>query len=249
MITLSRAPASLPPERRVYAIGDIHGCDAQLANLHEIIAEDFARRPVDHAVLLHIGDYVDRGADTAGVLRRLLPGSPVAGMSVVNLVGNHDETMLHALSGDRPAATDWLFAGGRPALESYGVDPDSPRESWPERVPPEHLDWLRSLTLTHREGGYFFVHGGVRPGVPLELQVREDLLRMRQPFLYSDADFGAVVVHGHSPVKEPVVRHNRVAIDTGAVFGGKLTCVVLEAGTLGFLTADPLDPPVSIAHR
>ncbi len=249
MITLSRAPASLPPGRRVYAIGDIHGCDAQLANLHEIIAEDFARRPVDHAVLLHIGDYVDRGADTAGVLRRLLPGSPVAGMSVVNLVGNHDETMLHALSGDRPAATDWLFAGGRPALESYGVDPDSPRESWPERVPPEHLDWLRSLTLTHREGGYFFVHGGVRPGVPLELQVREDLLRMRQPFLYSDADFGAVVVHGHSPVKEPVVRHNRVAIDTGAVFGGKLTCVVLEVGTLGFLTADPLDPPVSIAHR
>jgi len=249
MITLSRAPASLPPGRRVYAIGDIHGCDAQLANLHEIIAEDFARRPVDHAVLLHIGDYVDRGADTAGVLRRLLPGSPVAGMSVVNLVGNHDETMLHALFGDRPAATDWLFAGGRPALESYGVDPDSPRESWPERVPPEHLDWLRSLTLTHREGGYFFVHGGVRPGVPLELQVREDLLRMRQPFLYSDADFGAVVVHGHSPVKEPVVRHNRVAIDTGAVFGGKLTALVLEAETFGFLTADPVGEPVSIAHR
>ena len=249
MITLSRAPASLPPGRRVYAIGDIHGCDAQLANLHEIIAEDFARRPVDHAVLLHIGDYVDRGADTAGVLRRLLPGSPVAGMSVVNLVGNHDETMLHALSGDRPAATDWLFAGGRPALESYGVDPDSPRESWPERVPPEHLDWLRSLTLTHREGGYFFVHGGVRPGVPLELQVREDLLRMRQPFLYSDADFGAVVVHGHSPVKEPVVRHNRVAIDTGAVFGGKLTCLVLEGEMLGFLTADPVGEPASIAHQ
>src|SRR3954447_24752643 len=112
MITLEPAPATLPPGRRVYAIGDIHCCDAQLANLHEIIAEDLARRPVDEPVLLYIGDYVDRGADTAGVLRRLLSGSPVAGMQVVTLVGNHDETMLHALSGDRPAATDWLFAGG-----------------------------------------------------------------------------------------------------------------------------------------
>jgi serine/threonine protein phosphatase 1 len=249
MITLSRAPASLPPMSRVYAIGDIHGCDEQLANLHEMIAEDLARRPVDQPVLLHIGDYVDRGADTAGVLRRLLDGSPIAGVRVVNLIGNHDETMLNALSGDRPAATDWLFAGGRPALESYGIDPDSPRETWPESVPSEHLDFLRSLTLVHREGGYFFAHAGIRPGVLLERQVREDLLRMRQPFLYSEAEFGAVVVHGHTPVKAPVVRHNRIAIDTGAVFGGKMTCLVLEGETLGFLTADPVGEPVSIAHR
>jgi serine/threonine protein phosphatase 1 len=249
MIELTRAPAIMPPGRRVYAIGDIHGCDAQLGNLHEIIAEDFSRRPIDAAVLLHIGDYVDRGADTAGVLRRLLRGPPVEALQVVNLVGNHDETMLHALSGDRAAATDWLFAGGRPALESYGIDPDSSRESWSENVPPEHLDFLRGLALTHREGGYFFVHGGIRPGVPLDQQAREDLLRMRQPFLYSEMDFGAVVVHGHSPVKEPVVRHNRIAIDTGAVFGGKMTCVVLEGERLGFLTADPVGQPVSIAHR
>jgi serine/threonine protein phosphatase 1 len=249
MIELSRAPAVVPPGRRVYAIGDIHGCDVQLADLHAIIAEDLARRPVDEPVLLHIGDYVDRGADTAGVLRRLIAGAPIEVVQVVNLVGNHDETMLHALSGDRPAATDWLFTGGRPALESYGIDPDSPRESWPEGVPPEHLEFLRGLTLSHREGGYFFVHAGVRPGVPLEQQQREDLLRMRQPFLYSEMSFGAVVVHGHTPVKEPVVRHNRIAIDTGAVFGGKMTCLVLEGETLGFLTADPVGEPAPIAHR
>ena len=249
MIALSRAPATLPKGRRIYAIGDIHGCDEQLANLHEIIAEDLARRPIDSPLLLHIGDYVDRGADSAGVLRRLLAGAPIEGVPVVNLLGNHDETMLHALSGDRPAATDWLFTGGRPALESYGIDPDSPRQSWPELVPPEHLDFLTDLTLTHHEGGYFFVHGGVRPGVPLEEQARIDLLRMRQPFLYSDMSFGAVVVHGHSPVKQPVVRHNRIAIDTGAVFGGNMTCLVLEGETLGFLTAEPVGEPVSIAHR
>jgi serine/threonine protein phosphatase 1 len=230
-------------------VGDIHGCEIQLGHLHEIIAEDLTRRPIDEAVLLHIGDYVDRGADTAGVLRRLLAGFPMSHVRMVNLVGNHDETMLNALSGDRPAATDWLFAGGRPALESYGVDPDSPRESWPESIPGEHLRFLRELTLSHREGGYFFVHAGIRPGVPLEKQAREDLLRMRQPFLYSETDFGAVVVHGHTPVKEPVVRHNRIAIDTGAVFGGKMTCLVLEGETMGFLTAAPVGEPVSIAHR
>ena len=249
MIELTRAPASLSHGSRVYAIGDIHGCDKQLANLHEIIAEDLARRPVDSAVLLHIGDYVDRGAASAGVLQRLLSGSPVPGTRMVNLLGNHDDTMLHALSGDRPAATDWLFTGGRPTLESYGIDPDSPRESWPESVPPEHLAFLRNLTLAHREGDYLFVHAGIRPGVPLDQQAREDLLRMRQPFLYSEMSFGAVVVHGHTPVKQPVIRHNRIAIDTGAVFGGWMTCLVLEGETLGFLTAAPVGEPVSMAHR
>ncbi|HUB44463.1 MAG TPA: metallophosphoesterase [Acetobacteraceae bacterium] len=249
MIPLSRAPATIPPGRRIYAIGDIHGCDAQLANLHEIIAEDLARRPIDSAVLLHIGDYVDRGADTAGVLARLAAGSTVDSIPTINLLGNHDETMLHALSGDRAAATDWLFAGGKPALESYGIDPDSPRDSWLPQIPPAHLDFLRHLALCHREGGYFFVHAGVRPGVALEQQRREDMLRIRQPFLYTEHDLGAVVVHGHTPVKAPVVRHNRIAIDTGAVFGGKLTCVVLEGETIGFLTADPVGDPVSIAHR
>ena len=249
MIELSPAPAALPPGRRVYAIGDIHGCDAQLANLHAMIAEDRARRPVDAAVLVHIGDYVDRGTDSAGVLARLVRSPGIDRISVVNLLGNHDETMLNALSGDRAAATDWLFAGGRTALQSYGVDPDSPRDSWMESVPAEHAAFLRGLLLCHQEGGYFFVHAGVRPGVALAEQTREDMLRIRQPFLYTERDLGAVVVHGHTPVKTPVVRHNRIAIDTGAVFGGQLTCLVLEGVTLGFLAADPVGEPVSIAHR
>jgi serine/threonine protein phosphatase 1 len=249
MMQLDPAPASLPPERRIYAIGDIHGCDTQLANLHARIAEDLADRPIAAPLLLHIGDYVDRGPDTAGVIARLLRGSPIAGVPVVNLMGNHEHTMLEALSGERAAATDWLFAGGRPALESYGIDPDSPRESWPLAVPTAHLDFLRNLSLMHLEGGYAFVHAGIRPGVALAHQIRDDLLRMRQPFLYSEADFGAVVVHGHTPVKAPVVRHNRIAIDTGAVFGGKLTCVVLEGATIGFLTAEPVGAPAAITHR
>jgi serine/threonine protein phosphatase 1 len=249
MIEFSRAPASLPPGRRIYAVGDIHGCARQLIALHDIIAEDLASRPVTSALLLHIGDYVDRGADTAGVIARLADGCPIPGMDMVNLMGNHESTMLEALSGERAAGTDWLFAGGKATLQSYGIDPEGSRDQWATLIPRAHQDFLRNLVLMHREGGYAFIHAGVRPGIPLESQARDDLLRSRQPFLYSEADFGAVVVHGHTPVKDPVVRHNRIAIDTGAVFGGKLTCVVLEADTLGFLTADPVNEPVSIAHR
>ena len=249
MIELSPAPGVLPPGRRVYAIGDIHGCAAQLAALHALIADDLAARPIASALLLHIGDYVDRGVDTKGVIDRLAEGSPVPGTEMVNLMGNHENTMIEALNGERAAATDWLFTGGRPSLKSYGVDPDSPRDTWRAQVPASHISFLRELKLMHREGGYVFVHGGVRPGVPLEQQARDDVLRMRQPFLYSEQNFGAVVVHGHSPVKAPVIRHNRIAIDTGAVFGGEMTCLVLEGDRLGFLTAAPVGEPVSIAHR
>jgi len=249
MIQLAPAPASLPPQRRIYVIGDIHGCARQLANLHALIAKDLASRPIAAPLLLHIGDYVDRGADTAGVIAHLGDGCPIPGMEMVNLLGNHESTMMDALSGERAAATDWLFAGGRAALESYGIDPDGPRDRWTSIIPRSHQDFLQGLTLMPREGGYAFVHAGVRPGVPLENQARDDLLRSRQPFLYSEADFGAVIVHGHTPVRAPVVRHNRIAIDTGAVFGGRLTCVVLEADTVGFLAAEPVDEPVPIAHR
>src|ERR1700733_1870867 len=165
MIELSQAPAILPPARRIYAIGDIHGCARQLANLHEMIAEDLAERPIASPLLLHIGDYVDRGADTAGVIEHLVHGCPVPGMEMVNLLGNHESTMMDALSGERAAGTDWLFAGGRAALESYRIDPGAPRELWASLVPQTHQAFLRDLILMHREGGYAFVHAGVRPGV------------------------------------------------------------------------------------
>ena len=236
MIELFPAPAALPHGRRVYAVGDVHGCAERLEALHAAIAEDLARRPVAAPLLLHIGDYVDRGPDSAGVLARLLAGPALPdGVEVVNLMGNHERTMLDALEGDRAAGTDWLFQGGRPTLESYGIDPDGPREAWARGLPPAHLEFLRDLALQRAEGGYLFVHAGIRPGVPLDAQTAEDLLRIRQPFLYTDQELGAVVVHGHTPVKAPVVRANRIAIDTGAVFGGKLTAAVLEGETVGFL--------------
>ncbi len=234
---LAPAPAAVPPGRRVYAIGDIHGCLDQLVSLHEAIAADLGARPIAAPLLLHIGDYVDRGPDTAGVVERLRHGPPIAGVPTVNLRGNHEQTMTEALAGERAAGTDWLFHGGKPALASYGLDPEGPREAWRAAVPHTHLAFLDGLTMMHREGGYLFVHAGIRPGVKLEDQAPEDLLRIRQPFLFTEQDLGVVVVHGHTPVKMPVVRANRIGIDTGAVFGGLLTCVVLEGRSMGFLSA------------
>jgi serine/threonine protein phosphatase 1 len=232
------APASLPPGRRVYAIGDIHGCADKLASLHALIAQDLAHRPVAKPVLLHIGDYVDKGPDSAGVLDRLTAApSPIPGVPVVNLMGNHERTMLDALSGERASITDWLYTGGREALASWGADADDPA-SWAGTIPAAHQEFAKALKLHFKLGGYFFAHAGVRPGIPLDRQHHDDLLRIRGDFLSSERDHGLVVVHGHTPVRHGAeVYENRINIDTGAVFGRHLTCVVLEGPRLAFLQA------------
>jgi serine/threonine protein phosphatase 1 len=231
------APARLPAGMRVYAIGDVHGCDRELGRLHSGIAADLRRRPVRDAAVVHLGDYFDGGPASAAVLARLMQPSPVAGARVVNLIGDHERTILDMLAGDRAAATDWLHSGGDATLASFGIDPAAPRETWAAALPAELPPFLRGLALSHRAGGYLFVHAGIRPGVAPERQAPEDLTGIRQAFLSSEQDFGLVVVHGHTPVSVPAVRPNRIALDTGAGFGGKLTCAVLETDSVGFFWA------------
>ena len=120
---------------------------------------------------------------------------------------------------------------------SWGVPRTAPYRAWAGYVPKEHLIFLRDLELHHTVGPYLFVHAGIRPGVVLQKQVRQDLLWIREPFLSSKVNHGMVVVHGHTPRQEPTVRPNRIGIDTGAVIGGVLTCVVLEDDKLGFIRA------------
>jgi serine/threonine protein phosphatase 1 len=229
------APARLPAGERIYAIGDIHGCAPMLAALHGQIAADMAARPIAQALLVHVGDFVDKGPDSAGVVAHMLRGAP-AGLRMVNLMGNHERTMLDALAGERAAVTDFRMTGGVEALTSWGIDAASDPSGWAAAIPAAHRDFLSGLALMHRHGPYLFVHAGIRPGVPLERQEPDDLLRIRHGFLESPGDFGCVVVHGHTPSRGPVVRANRIGIDTGAVFGRELTCAVLEEDRLGFLS-------------
>jgi len=145
--------------------------------------------------------------------------------------------MLNALaSGEAEAAEVWLANGGADSLMSWGVQRSLAQREWAGRIPREHLLFLRDLATHVQIGPYLFVHAGIRPGVPLEQQTRHDMLWMREPFLSSKQDHGVVVVHGHTPRQEPTVRPNRIGIDTGAVMGGVLTCLVLENDQLGFLS-------------
>lgn len=231
----TRAPGQLPPGRRIYAIGDIHGALPQLLRLHVEIGRDLVARPIAAPLLIHLGDYIDHGPDSAGVIQHLLALS--LGIPVINLLGDHEKMLLDALSGDRAAATDWLWAGGKAALRSWSLDPDLPRDQWEDALPAEHVAFLRGLTSMHREGEYVFVHAGIRPGVPLNAQTPEDLTGIRQPFLWTTTALGFVVVHGHSAGPEVARADHRIGLDTGAGMGGKLTCAVLEDDLIGLLGA------------
>jgi serine/threonine protein phosphatase 1 len=232
-IHFAHAPGWLPRGRRVYAIGDIHGSLKQLERLHNEIIRDLAARPIASPVLVHLGDYIDNGPDSAGVIELLVSHPPPIPM--VNLLGDHERMLLDALAGDRAAATDWLWAGGKAALESWSLDPDLPREQWEASLPPAHVAFLRGLKRTHREGDYLFVHAGIRPGVALAEQTLDDLVSIRQPFLWTEQKLGVIVVHGHSSSPSVVRTDNRIGLDTGAGMGGTLTCAVLEEGVIGLI--------------
>ncbi len=184
MIDFIPAPASLPPGQRVYAIGDVHGCLDRLEAMHGLIAEDLAARPTTGAVLVHLGDYVDRGPDSAGVVARLAAGNPLPDVPTVNLMGNHEHMMLAALATGETEMTElWLANGGADSLQSWKVPRSAQPKEWPSYLPMPHLMFLRDLALRHEVGGYLFVHAGIRPGIPLDRQSRHDLMWIREPFL------------------------------------------------------------------
>ena len=234
------APGWLKPGRRVYAVGDVHGCADQLHALHRRIERDVAASPVEHGLLVHLGDYVDRGPDSAGVVRLLAGLSFLAGMAVVNLRGNHEQMMLDALRGGGGEAEHWLGNGGDATLASWGVSPDEPVRTWAAAIAPPALAFVQALPLYHRVDGYVFVHAGLRPGRPLQAQSAEDMLWIRAGFL---EHLGPIlpeapetgVVHGHTPAVRPERAGRRLGIDTGAVMGGVLTCAVLEERGVRFI--------------
>lgn len=241
----ARAPEGL----RLYAVGDVHGRLDLLRDVHAAIAADLVRRPCRAFRVIHLGDYVDRGPDSAGVIETLIEfcrdGDGVC------LAGNHDVWMLRFLAKPNAGAA-WLDYGGIETLRSYGVEPFArgvglrPAKSLAKdlraAMPPAHEAFLRSLRACERQGDYLFAHAGVRPGVKLEKHSLDDLTTIREPFLGSDADLGCVVVHGHTVSPAPVVRRNRIGIDTKAYASGVLTCLALERTDKGFVGPEGYAP-------
>lgn len=228
------SPRHVPEGIRVYAVGDIHGRLDLFDRLMRRIENDRARWSGEAEVVL-LGDYIDRGPDSAAMLGLLAGGLPDWARWTL-LKGNHEQAMLDSIDGDRRALRGWLEHGGREALRSYGTparvalgdDDAAIVAELRERVPAAHVALLRRLELTRRIGDYLFVHAGIRPGVPVEAQEERDLLWIRSEFLDSRQDHGCVVVHGHSITPEVSERANRIGIDTGAYASGNLTALVLD---------------------
>jgi serine/threonine protein phosphatase 1 len=231
--------ASVPDGEFVAVVGDLHGRADLLDALWPQIEEAARRSSSRHRTLVFLGDYVDRGSATRELVDRLLQGFD--GFDTVFLKGNHDETLLRFL-GDPAVGDVWRNFGGFDTLRSYGVI-HQPGQDWAETrkafalaLPETHVRFFKNLKLHVTIGDYLFVHAGIKPYVPLDDQIEQDLLWIRDEFLDSRANFGRIVVHGHTPVREPVVKLNRIGIDTGAYMSGKLTALLLEGRERTFLT-------------
>lgn len=237
-----KKPSLLPQGERVYAIGDIHGRMDLFEALLDRIEADNARRARARVTVILLGDLIDRGPESAAVIEHARTWPPgFADIEV--LLGNHEASLVAVLEGETRWLDSWLGYGGRETLASYGIASDRLTAETPEAiakiarssVPESHRQWLRDRPLSLRRGDYLFTHAGIRPGRALDDQEAKDLLWIRSEFLDSEADHGAVVVHGHSIAPQPEERHNRIGIDTGAYFSDTLTALGLEGGARWFI--------------
>lgn len=231
-----------PPGKRLYAVGDIHGRRDLLDDLLGRIEDDIRARPVGTAAVVFLGDLIDRGPDSAGVVERLRTLGDFPAKSLF-LLGNHEEVLLRVLDGEPGLAYDWLGFGGDACVESYGVAAatlqamDEARIAGVLRdaIPETHVDFLKSFGDTFSFGDYLFVHAGIRPGIAIAEQQPHDLRWIRNPFLNDSHDHGCMVVHGHTISDGVDRRANRIGIDTGAYRTGVLTAAVVEENDLRFL--------------
>jgi serine/threonine protein phosphatase 1 len=224
----------VPDGVRIYAIGDIHGRADLLDDMFKRIDANLASNPTLHGIEVFLGDYIDRGPASREVLDRLVARKRTN--RTVFLKGNH-ETYITEFVTNPLLLEDWQRLGGLETLMSYGIKPSinaSAAEqarlaaAFDQALPQSHRRFVGDLKSSFTCGDFYFVHAGVRPGIPLAKQREEDLLWIRSEFLNCEDDFGKIIVHGHTPVLRPDFRPNRINIDTGAYATGRLTCLILE---------------------
>jgi serine/threonine protein phosphatase 1 len=236
---------SLPAGLRIYAVGDIHGCLDLLNELLARINSDVALRPTARPVYVFLGDYIDRGSSSRQTIDRLIEHG--ARNESIFLKGNHELIALKCLT-DQALFDQWLRLGGLETLVSYGVPPETLangkqivelQSAFHSALPQAHFRFFRDLQNSFVCGDFFFAHAGVKPNVELSRQKESDLLWIRDEFLSSNGDFGKIIVHGHTPTHKIEVGSNRINIDTGAFATGRLTCLVIENGSLSVIDTSP----------
>lgn len=229
---------SLPEGIRIYAIGDIHGCADQLEQKFAIIDRELATAHSIRPLHVFLGDYVDRGPASRETIELLARRS--RSHETIFLKGNHEAFLAEVLS-DPSQFSAWKQFGGIQTLISYGLRPPlNPTEhqqvelirEFREAIPAHQMAFFRVLRARFICGDFFFVHAGVRPGVPLAQQQEQDLLWIREEFLSYEKRFGKYIVHGHTPVQTPDLRFNRANIDTGAYATGNLTLLTIQGETM-----------------
>ena len=228
-----------------YAIGDIHGQLDLLKAAHDRVETDRAHMGADDAPLVHVGDLVDRGPDSAGVIAFVM-ARQAEDARIETLTSNHDRLFTWFLEPvPRPdprlrPGLDYLSPsmGGMETLASYGIgaEVEDLHAAARAAVPGAHLAFLRARPACYAAGDVFVAHAGIRPGVPLDAQQEDDLVWIREPFLSDGRDHGALIVHGHTPVDTVEHHRNRLNIDTGAAFGGPLSAVAIEGRDVFLLT-------------
>jgi len=233
---------------RAYAVGDVHGRLDLLDRLLARIEADIAARGPAQNMVVFLGDLIDRGPQSAGVIERLRTWQP-SDATAIFLCGNHEEIFLRVLGGEPAVLADWMRFGGAECLASYGLSPEalgemSEAEALAEikaAVPPQHQEFLATFADTFRFGDYLFVHAGIRPGLDVAAQSKKDLRWIREQFLDDPTDHGYVVVHGHTISAGVEERANRIGIDTGAYRTGRLTAVAIEGAQRWYLDTTPGD--------
>jgi serine/threonine protein phosphatase 1 len=233
---------SVPAGQRVYAVGDIHGCLELFDRLIAAIEEDDAAAAPATTTVILLGDLVDRGPDSAGVLRRARAWQQTRNVRI--LLGNHEEMFVKSFDSE-DMMRHFMRHGGRQTVLSFGVRPkDLSAATIPEAqqlmrevVPASEIAFIETFEDMIRLGDYLFVHAGVDPDAPLDAQREQDLRWIREPFLSHSEPLELVVVHGHTISEQPQQTANRIGIDTGAYASGRLTALVLEGSRRRFIEA------------
>jgi serine/threonine protein phosphatase 1 len=236
-----RKKPRVPDGIRIYAVGDIHGRADLLDGVLERIDADLAKNPFSLGIEVFLGDYIDRGPASREVIDQLVARNRT--YRSVFLKGNH-ETFLTSFATNPSILEDWRRLGGFETLMSYGIALETNTNAdtqaklagaFDQALPDSHRQFFGHLKSAFICGDFFFVHAGVRPGIPLSKQREEDLLWIRRDFLLCEEEFSKIIVHGHTPVPEPDIRPNRINIDTGAYATGRLTCLKLEDDRIDFI--------------